>query len=300
MIERLSRNPRNFIVLALILALIAAGLVYLLLNNATKSATTTPGTGGTGITTTINTAPQYKAVVAVVDIPTTTVLNNSAVIQKFFAEVPYSQKAPADAFPSLQDFLAYISTGRGGRYTGFPIIMNELIRKPMLLDMQGRAAFSLSLAMPAGVVAESVAVGALPSANAGIQAGDQVDVLLTARFYRLMRSRHVVDTTVVIPAQSQTLLQNVPVLAAAPGVYTLLLNHQDAVLLKFVKDADVTGNGQPGSGIELVLRSSQDVAAKDFKTIPVITEYLTRGLKNNFTLPTLPADAFPTAIPAKQ
>ena len=300
MIERLSRNPRNFIVLALILALIAAGLVYLLLNNATKSATTTPGTGGTVITTTVNTAPQYKAVVAVVDIPTTTVLNNSAVIQKFFAEVPYSQKAPADAFPSLQDFLAYISTGRGGRYTGFPIIMNELIRKPMLLDMQGRAAFSLSLAMPAGVVAESVAVGALPSANAGIQAGDQVDVLLTTRFYRLLRSRHVVDTTVVIPAQSQTLLQNVPVLAAAPGVYTLLLNHQDAVLLKFVKDADVTGNGQPGSGIELVLRSSQDAAAKDFKTIPVITEYLTRDLKNNFTLPTLPGDAFPTAIPARR
>ena len=200
MIERLSRNPRNFIVLALILALIAAGLVYLLLNNATKSPTATPGTGGPVITTTINTAPQYKAVVAVVDIPTTTVLNNSAVIENFFAEVPYSQKVPADAFPSLQDFLAYISTGRGGRYTGFPIIMNELIRKPMLLDMQGRSAFSLSLAMPAGVVAESVAVGALPSANAAIQAGDQVDVLLTARLYRLLRSRHVVDANVVIPS----------------------------------------------------------------------------------------------------
>ena len=34
-----------------------------------------------------------------------------------------------------------------------------------------------------------------------------------------------------------------------------------------------------------MLRSSQDAAAKDFKTAPMVTDYLTRGLKSNFTMP---------------
>ena len=46
-----------------------------------------------------------------------------------------------------------------------------------------------------------------------------------------------------------------------------------------------------------VLRSTQDAAAKDVKTAPVVTDYLTRGMKSTFTMPNLPSDAFPTAIP---
>jgi hypothetical protein len=175
----------------------------------------------------------------------------------------------------------------------------------MLADMHGRVAFSLSLNMPSQRVAESVSLPALQSVNAGVQQGDQVDVLLTEPMDRLYN--YLPYGRQKMPSETQTLIQNVPVLAAVPPVYTLMLSHQDAALLKFVKDDITLCNfpqpAQPCPTIDLALRSWLDPNAKDFKTVPVVPEYLTSKLigphgvvSTNFI--TITAPLLPTATPA--
>lgn len=285
MVERLTRNPRIFIAVAAVLALIVAGLVYVLLNNATKTPPVVTTTGPGGIAQVVTPTVQLKEVVAIIDVPAYTVLNSSLVIDKYFQEAPLPSgtKLPADAFGSMQDFLNYLGTGHPGRYTSAIVVGGQQVRQVELADLQGRQAFSLSLNMPKQRVASSVSVAQTAAVNGGIQAGDQVDVLLTLPADSLYNYKNPSQATG--PQESQTLLQNVPVLAAAPPIYTLMLSHQDALILKYAQDTQ-------NAGIALALRSWLDPAAKDFKTAPILPEYLSKSLKTNFTVPPTP---LPTA-----
>jgi Flp pilus assembly protein CpaB len=174
---------------------------------------------------------------------------------------------------------------------GQPLLASELISNT------APGAIDYSPLLNAGEVAEAVQVQPVAADNAGIQPSDHVDMLLSLKFdlTKDAAARHafinsngttLTDQTSKFTIvgnlwETQTTLQNLRVLNSAANVYTLAMSHQDAQLLKWVKDDNGT--------IDLVVRAADDSGKlpKIFETTAVLPEYIVRDrhVKNHFVLP---------------
>lgn len=211
-------------------------------------------------------AQQIKQVYVVTvakDVPENTIISPEMLAVKAFP----ADFAPAGAVATVEETTGKFAAGR-------------LFKDSVLLRAQlsgTKKARDVAANLPPGKVAFWLPLPALMGSTGGVKAGDRIDVLLTVNLTEGDRKFY----------STQTTLQNVEIFAvgtveqaietgATPGnsaaaaanqtannsrarggdqqAIVLLVDHQDAVVLKFVKDSE---QGQAGI-IDLVLRSADD------------------------------------------
>lgn len=303
MLRRLLQNGRLFILAGVGLALVVGVLMFRLLSQQAQVQPTNvaavspsapvqtgaaqPASGAPAAAPPAPVSAPYTIVAASTDLYTPTALNSAVVITTYFYAMPSATKPTTAEFASLADFMTYV--GITNTYTARTIMANQPVVKNMLKPMGDRTMVGLSLRIPASRVAESVSLASLSSVNNAIVPGDQVDVLASIPsnlVYNFAPPQRPASTSPAPiwdkswPTQTQTVLQNVGILAVTPvvngpTVYTLLLGHQDALIIKYLKDVS--------ANFELVLRSSADQSAQAFTTSPVLPDYLAQKLHTPFT-----------------
>ncbi len=247
------RRGRVIILLGLILAVITAGAVYYYLQQ---------GVAPSPEEEEIRTKPVLIALEPIeerADIP---------------AEAVGTEEWPEDLIPAnaLHNPAEVV-----GKKALVPIMEGQIILSDMLIDKQkvleeGRFA---AFAIPEGKVAFAVPVDAIHTVAGAIQAGDFVDVLVTITFDAVKRTGAATEGGAeIVPVQvlaAQLTLQDVEVLrvgawnvpppteetaeeeAAPPpqDFLTLLVNQQDALVLKYARD-------DPNFNVDFALRGVED------------------------------------------
>lgn len=184
-----SKANRRFILLAVVLGLIGAALIYVVLNRDSGPAASSRAAGDTAV------------VVAKVDIPARSLVS---------ADMLEVKLLPASAVSEL----AYSDTQQVvGQYTRFAIAANETILSSKVVPTSGSAGGvtrALSYTIPEGK--RGIAVSASPLSQAGglILPGDYIDILVV---YNVEFGNDVKDAYMV-----QTIMQNIEVLAISTTV----------------------------------------------------------------------------------
>jgi pilus assembly protein CpaB len=231
----MQRGGRLLIVLGIVLGLITGVMVY----SATRAPTATK-------------APTASVVVTVQEVPARVTLQASMLAVK---EWPLDA-LPPDAVTSIDD--------AAGKITLVKLYSGEPLMRAKLTD--AKEAKSLTFALPAGMVAFSFPVDDAASVSGALQPGDTVDVLVSLK----LKEADTKGNESKDQPTSQLTLQDVIILAvgawtpapqpadttAQPAektatlkTVTLLVNQQDALVLKFANE-----EGQ----IDLALRSFSD------------------------------------------
>jgi len=248
-----------------LVAALAAGIsVYALSNNVSDTAIA-------AVQPTPLPQSTLDIVVANGDIEPSTVLTNSNLTTR-----PYVRDSvPTGAFTDTAKLIG--STTVQTIYSGQPIIDKEFF------DAGGRNGI-VSSVIPQGKVLAAFPSTDILNSTGAIQRGDHVDILLsipisgTARIDAGARTTSQVGGTTTLV--SQATLQNIEVYSVgtwAPGgggqpaqpgagqkIVTFLVEHQEALILKYVKDS--------GGTIDIVVRSLKD--GDLVKTDPVNIDYL--------------------------
>lgn len=254
----MSRRGRIIILLGLILALITAGGAYYYLQQGVA-----PPPAEEEKTQTKPALIALQPIEERADIPA------EAVGTKEWPE----DLVPADALSNPAEVV--------GKAALVPIMEGQIILPDMLIDKERaleEGGFA-SFAIPEGKVAFAVPVDEVHSVAGAIQPGDFVDVLVTVTFEAVKRTGVVTEEVeeVVYPLQvlaTQLTLQDVEVLGvgtwnvlpateegAAPtreggglplqNFLTLLVNQQDALVLKYARD-------DPNFNVDFALRGVED------------------------------------------
>jgi pilus assembly protein CpaB len=214
-------------------------------------------------------AQQIKQVYVVTigrDVPENTILSPDMLAVKAFP----ADFAPAGAVATVEEATGKYAAGR-------------LFKDTVLLRSQlssAKRALDLASNLPPGKVAFWLAMPDLIASAGGLKPGDRIDLLLTVnladgdkKFYSTQTTLQNVEVYSVgtvqeaiesgaLPAGTSTAVQAGQTagrgLGGAAGrgnpALVVLVDHQDAVILKFVKDAE---QGQAGI-IDIVLRSADD------------------------------------------
>ncbi len=159
---------------------------------------------------------------------------------------------------------AVTQTGEAiGKMTTENVHLGEVLLKEQLADTSGQSGFAYEL--KPGEVAISMPAADIIQTGA-VRIGDHVDMLITLEPGQQQSGPSSVPAGVVLPATSQTALQDLRVLAigsvdtsgasgkqSAPGASQVVfgVNHEDALYLKALKDAS-------NVRAELVLRAAGD------------------------------------------
>ncbi len=270
------RRGRLLIFLGLILAIVAAGGTYYILQRGVGPAPEVE----------MRTKPVLIALQPIeerADIPV------EAVGTKEWPE----ESVPANALNNPADVV--------GKAAMVPILEGQIIRSDMLIDKEKvleEGSFA-AFAIPEGKVAFAVPIDNIHSVAGAIQAGDFVDVLVTITF-QVQRQTGVVTEEgeegleSVQALTTQLALQDVEVLrvgawnvpppteegeAAIPpqDFLTLLVSQQDALVLKYARD-------DPNFNADFALRGVKDHTI--VSTESVTQEYILRRFK--VTLPAPP------------
>lgn len=181
-----SKANRRFILLAVVLGLLGAVLVYVVLNRDT-------GSGG-------SVAGDTAVVVAKIDIPART---------RVTADMLSVKLVPADTVSEL----SFTEPSQVvGQYTRFAIVANEHVLSSKVLASAGSAGFTraLSYTIPAGKRAIAIQVSELSQVGGLLLPGDYVDILgaFNVEFGDDTQEAYVV----------RTIFQNIEVLAVAQAV----------------------------------------------------------------------------------
>jgi Flp pilus assembly protein CpaB len=282
MFNKLDRNSRSLLIVGVLLAVIAFALAFFVLSNASSSASQAA----------VQPTPQPAGPVlfAKTQVPTLTQITDArSAVQQYFSEEPVQQylkahgSIPPDyvqGTPGLEALLAqgsrHLATGLSN---GDPLLASELITNtaPGTVDY--------SPLLNKGEVAETIAVQPVAAGNGNIQVSDHVDMLVTyklplqgsgSRLPGIDRSASPANTW-----ETQTTLQNLRVLNVAGINYTLAVNHQDALLLKWVKDTSGT--------VDLVVRAADDSTSRPayYRTTAILPNYLadTAHMRDPFIQP---------------
>ena len=188
------RGNRRFILLAIVLGLMGAGLVYV----ATSRNTTSGGGGGS--------AADTPVLVAKVDIAARTTVT---------ADMVEVRLVDVDS----RSALAYDSVeGIKGKVTRFPIAANEQVLSSKVVDLSGGSAAtarSLSYIIPEGKRAFAISASEIRDVGGLLLPGDYVDVMVKydVAFGDETKSgylAHILLQNVEILAVSQTLVDLVP------------------------------------------------------------------------------------------
>ena len=290
MLNKLVRNSRNLIILGALLAAIAFVLAFSVLSKAQQSPTT--NAAQVPPTATPIPAPQL---VARSDVPAFTPITDLSTAYQYFQTEPVKGYVDPDYVRGPDGLSALLV--QGSRHLAIKLLKGQTLLNSELISNTVAGAVDYSTLLNTGEVAEAVSVGSVAADNGSIQPSDHVDLLMSLKFdlTRDAALRHAFYTdngTTLGPTtqgsawvgslwESQTTLQNLRVLGVAAGTYTLAMSHQDALLLKWVKDA--------GGTIDLVVRAGDDSGKKPLlvKTTAVLPDYLIHDshMNNKFVLP---------------
>jgi Flp pilus assembly protein CpaB len=243
-----------FVVLGLILAIGVGAVVYTQTEQAAEIARRTPVT---------------DVVVAAVDLPERAPIPASALK---VVKVPVDLAAP-QAATTPQEV--------AGKFPLTRIYAGEVVFRAKLAATAGMTVPAFSL--EEGMVAASLAGSDLLNGTGAIRAGDRVDMLISLP---LPPPEESGQTPPAIPLVSQKMLQNLQVIriGSFPGAgeaatqqgagktITFQLTHQDAVILKWAKDA--------GGAIDLILRHPDD--REPVFTEPIALDYVFREFRFKF------------------
>ena len=188
-----SRGNRRFIILAIVLGMMGAGLVYV----ATSRTSDSGGGGGSAADTAV--------VVAKTDIPARTVVTQAMVEVKL---VPAENAAPL-AFSTLDQVV--------GQATRFPVTVGEQVLSSKVVALSGNSATvsrSLSFVIPEGRRGFSISASEVMDAGGLVLPGDYVDIVVLYDVqFRGSDGVETVESYVV-----QHLMQNIEVLAVAQAI----------------------------------------------------------------------------------
>jgi Flp pilus assembly protein CpaB len=271
MFNKLVRNSRSLLILGVLLAVIAFALAFAVLSKASSS----PASQATAQPT----AAPAPALIANSNLPALTQITDLPSAQHYFHEQRVTGDIPADyvhGFDGLHDLIA-----QGPRHLSIELPKGETLLTTDLVSNTAPGAVDYSRLLNKGEVAESIAVQPVAAGNGNIQVSDHVDMLVTyklplqgsaPRLPGIDRAASPANTW-----ETQTTLQNLTVLNVAGTNYTVAVNHQNALLLKWVKDTNGT--------VDLVVRRTDDSGS--YKTTPILPDYLAdpAHMRNPFTQP---------------
>ena len=263
MFNKLDRNSRSLLILGVLLAVIAFALAFLVLSKASSSSASQAAAQPTPVP-----APQL---IANSDLPALTQITDLKTAQHYFHEQPVPASVPADyvqGFNGLNDLIA-----QGPRHLAIALPKGFTLLTTNLISNTAPGAVDYSSLLNKTEVAETISVQPVAAGNGNIQPSDRVDMLVTyklplqdasARLPGIDRSASPANTW-----ETQTTLQNLRVLNVAGTSYTLAVTHQDALLLKWVKDT-------PGGTVDLVVRAADDSGSKPthYRTTAILPDYL--------------------------
>ena len=261
--------------LLMVVGVVMAALAWFLVVNTTRQAReAAAATAAAAETVGVR---QVYAVMATKDIPQFTPIRADSVAVKAFP----AAYAPQGVVASVDDVV--------GKFATTSIVKDQLVLNTQVSPT--RRSVNLSSSIPSGKVAYWMPLPPLLAQTGGVQEGDHVDLLLT---YTASQAKGMTQGQT-----TQTTLQNVEIFfigsaaaadmpnspapggqasgdnggqTAVPGrgnVAAVLLDPQDAVMAKFIKDS--------GGTIDLVLRSKDDRDQVD--TQPVTADALVDRFK---------------------
>ena len=269
MFNKLVRNSRSLLILGVLLAVIAFVLAFVVLSKAQNSPA--------GLAAAQPTPVPAQELLVNSQLPALTQIVDLQTARQYFHEQPVTASIPADyvqGFNGLHDLIA-----QGPRHLAVNLPKGETLLTTDLISNTAPGTVDYSPLLNKGEVAETISVPSVSAAgNGNIQVSDRVDMLVT---YKLPLQE--TGTPPRLPGiervgppantwETQTTLENLRVLNVASGNYTLAVTHQDALLLKWVKDTSGT--------VDLVVRAADDTPAY-FQTTPILPDYLTHATANS-------------------
>ena len=219
--------------------------------------------------------PQREVVIAATDIAANSVITKAEVTTGRYP----ADLVPADAITRTADVMN--ATAKAQVFSG------QILLRRQFIDAGGRTGASINI--PAGKVLVAFPSTDMLNATGAVQPGDHVDIMLTIPVSGTTRLDAGSPTGTQIQTGqraivSQTTLQNIEVYtigqwtppgqeanvaATAPAnsslkIITFIVDHQEALILKYVKDS--------GGTIDLAVRSAAD--NQQVQTDPVTLDYL--------------------------
>jgi pilus assembly protein CpaB len=262
------RRALILVITGLVAAIAASLVVFYLVTNIPRAPE--PVVVNTGPTP----APQREVIIAATDIAANTVITSSQVTTATYP----ADLVPADAITSTNAVVN--STAKTAVFSG------QILLQRQFLATQGHTGSSVNI--PSGKVLVAFPSTDMLNATGAVQPGDHVDIMISLPISGTTRlDAGVSNGTQLSPGEhalvSQTTLQNIEVYtvgqwtppgqqasdqaaAAASGlkIITFIVDHQEALILKFVKDS--------GGTIDLAVRSAAD--NQNVHTDPVTIDYL--------------------------
>jgi len=268
----LNRRALLLVIIGLVAAVAASAVVYYLVTNVTPPVQ--PPVIVQGPTP----VPQRQVVIAATDIAANAPITASELTKGFYPE----DLVPADAITRTEDVL--------GNSPQSAIFSGQILLRRQFLAAQNGSTLS-SIIQPGKVLVAFPSTDML-NATGAVQPGDHVDIMISIPISGTSR----IDSGSAVCSQlssantltlvSQTTLQNIEVYSigqwvppsqqsstnanasASPNtslkVITFIVDHQEALILKYVKDS--------GATIDLAVRSSKE--AKQVQTDPVNLDYI--------------------------
>jgi Flp pilus assembly protein CpaB len=295
---QLLRTSRGQLLVGAVLALVAFVIVVLVLSKQSNTTNTIVLSGTPQVAApTFTPTPGPHYVVAKYQVPPLTKFDSIDQITQYFEDVPVPPQATPnpDAVTSIHDWITnytHVYSETANLFLNDIQITKAITAHSALLTTEYVVLpvpppNSLSWAIPAGRVAETVQATNLQSNDTHILPGDAVDVLLSIRQNEVDSRRSDpqppgggaggdIGSNWRGPIESQQLISDARVVAVgAPPIppataqtFTLALTLQDALLLKYVKDTYGT--------VDLVMIAGEDVKGQvpQPKTHPVFPEYV--------------------------
>ncbi|HZS87616.1 MAG TPA: hypothetical protein VFE42_09030 [Chloroflexota bacterium] len=269
MLNKLLHNSRNLLIIGALLAAVAFALTFMVLNKAQGNPVAIAGNNQTPVAAAPTATPiPAPMLVAQSDIPAFTAFTDTKSVRQYFKEQPvkgYVNPNYVQGYTGFADLLT-----QGPRHLMFKLSKGDTLLNSELISNTVAGAIDYAGLLNTGEVAESVSVQPVAADNGNIQPSDHVDMLLTLKLdltkaQAAQRAFFTNNGTTLGPStlpftwvgnllETQTTLQNLRVLSVSGTNYTLALTHQDALVLKWVKDYNGT--------IDLVVRASDDSGKK--------------------------------------
>jgi pilus assembly protein CpaB len=190
-----ARGNRRFVLLAIVLGLMGAGLVYV----ATSRDSTTSSTGNAAV-------PPVPVVVAKVDVAARTALTQDMLDVKLLAPEAVSPLAFTDVNVAV------------GQVTRFPLSAGEQVLSSKVVNVQAGISRSLSFVIPEGKRGFAITASEVQNAGGLVLPGDYVDIIVLHDVEFLNDPADPSSRETVPAFLVQTLMQNVEVLAVAQSV----------------------------------------------------------------------------------
>jgi pilus assembly protein CpaB len=266
----LNRRALLLVIIGLVAAVAASAVVYFLVTHAPQTAPAPVIVQGP------TPVPQRQVVIAATDITANTIITRSEITSGLYPV----DLVPADAITRTEDVV--------GTTAKTPVFSGQILLRRQFLAAGGHTGASVDI--PPGKVLVAFPSTDMLNATGAVQPGDHVDIMLSIPISGTTRldsgsPNGTQLSSGALTLVSQATLQNIEVYTIGewtpPGqtntnasattsantslkIITFIVDHQEALILKYVKDS--------GGTIDLAVRSAAD--DKQVHTDPVTLDYL--------------------------